>query len=99
MSLDLDERLLLSRHAALKRRTEGVILVLPEQAIRIGGSGGEILHLCDGHRSGRQIVDAACARHPDDPQVANEVIAFLDEMRALGGLVDATSELHADEKT
>ena len=45
MSLDLDRRILLSRHAALKTRADGDVLVLPERAIRLGGSGGEILRL------------------------------------------------------
>jgi coenzyme PQQ biosynthesis protein PqqD len=99
MSLDLDERFALSRHAALKLRAEGVILVLPERAIRVGGSGGEILQLCDGRRSGRQIVGALCSRYPDDPEIERQVIAFLAEMQALGSVVTNASDIARTSKT
>jgi hypothetical protein len=98
MTLDLDERFALSRHAALKVRAEGVILVLPEQAIRVGGSGGEILRLCDGQRSGHEIVAATKARHPDDPRIEHEVIVFLEQMRTLGGVVTATPVSSTDAR-
>jgi coenzyme PQQ biosynthesis protein PqqD len=96
MSLDLDRRFALSQHAALKIREEGAILVLPERAIRIGGSGGEILKLCDGTRSGHQIVSATRERYPDDERVEQEVIAFLSEMQTLGGIASPRSERATD---
>lgn len=87
MSLDLDRRLGLTRHADLKHRRDGDVLVLPERAIRIGGSGGEILRLCDGDRSAREVLGEMQARYPDTPQIESQVTTFLAEMLDLGGLV------------
>lgn len=82
----------LSPHAARKARDQGDVLVLPERAIRLEGSGGEILALCDGSRTSAGIVDVLDARYPETPGLAAEVERFLDEMVAMGGLVrvDAT---------
>ena len=76
----------LSRHAALKTRKEGDILVLPERAIRIGGSGGEILRLCEPPRGRDEIVAEMESRYPDSPEIASVVDQFLEEMIGLGGL-------------
>ena len=89
MTFDLDRRLELSPHAALKARDAGDVLVLPERAIRIGGRGSEILRLCIGGRRGHDVVAALEARYPDSPGIAEEVAAFLAEMTELGGLVSA----------
>ncbi len=86
MSFELDRPIALSPHAALKTRSEGDILVVPERAIRLGGSGGEILRLCDGLRTGRDILAAMRTRYPEDRQLEAQVTAFLDEMWTLGGL-------------
>ena len=77
----------LSRHADLKTRAEGDVLVLPERALRLGGSGGEILRLCDGLRRGHAIVAAMRDRYPESPVIETEIIDFLEEMFALGGIV------------
>ena len=84
-----DGRLVLSRHAALKSRDDGDVLVLPERAIRIGGSGGEILRLCDDGRDAAQIVREMIARYPDTPasELEAEIERFLGEMLQLGGVV------------
>jgi pyrroloquinoline quinone biosynthesis protein D len=92
MSLNLDRQITLWRHAALKTRGEEDVLVLPERAIRLGGSGGEILRLCNDERTGRDIVATMQARYPDAHQIDAEVVAFLAEMVALGGLVAAPPE-------
>ncbi|MEM7409708.1 MAG: pyrroloquinoline-quinone synthase PqqC [Myxococcota bacterium] len=63
------------------------MVVLPERAVRLGGSGREILSLCDGQRSAIEIVDTLRARHPDVDQLADDVHAFLGEMTRLGVLV------------
>lgn len=76
----------LSRHAALKSRTGGDVLVLPERAIRIGGSGGEILRLCEGGRSRDEIVREMKARYPETAGIESEVDRFLAEMLELGGV-------------
>lgn len=82
-----DARYRLSRHAALKTRADGDVLVLPEQAIRLGGSGGEILRLCGEGRTVDELVAALGARYPDAEGLDAEVARFLAEMRALGGVV------------
>jgi len=79
----------LSRHAALKSRRAGDVLVLPERAIRLGGSGGEILRAVDSARSADAVVAAMQARHPDDPAVEGDVREFLARMTALGAVVHA----------
>ena len=90
-------RIELSRHAALKIRAEGDILVLPERAIRVGGSGGEILRLCDGERAPRQIAEEMGRRYPDTQGIERDVRAFLDEMLELGGVVRASDATEARE--
>lgn len=82
-----DERLALSRHADLKTRASGDVLVLPERAIRLAGSGGEILRLCLPERSRSEVLRTMRERYPEDAGVEDHVRAFLDEMIALGGLV------------
>jgi pyrroloquinoline quinone biosynthesis protein D len=80
------ERFEVSRHAALKTRAEGDILVLPERAIRLGGSGGEILRLCDPPRGRDAIVAEMQSRYPDTNEMGVVVDQFLAEMIELGGL-------------
>ena len=77
----------LSRHAALKIRHHGHVLVLPERAIRLEGSGGEILELVDGQRSQADIEAVLDARYPGTEGLAHEIARFLDEMIAMGGVV------------
>ena len=77
----------LSRHAALKTRAQGDVLVLPERAVRIGGSGGEILRLCEGLRDPRAIIDEMRRRYPEAPELETEVALFLREMLTIGALV------------
>ena len=84
----------LSRHAALKIRHHGHVLVLPERALRLEGSGGEILELVDGQRSQAEIQAVLDARYPGTEGLAQEIARFLEEMVALGGVV-ATREAEA----
>ena len=70
-------RYALSRHAALKTRPQHEVLVLPERAIRLEGSGGEILELVDGRRTRDEIVAALDARYPGTEGLADEVDRFL----------------------
>jgi pyrroloquinoline quinone biosynthesis protein D len=86
------DRIALSPHAALKTRAEGDILVLPERAMRIGGSGGEILRLCLEPRTIDDILTELARRHPDVPDLGDSAGAFLDEMIELGGLVRCPEE-------
>ena len=82
----MSERLRLSRHAALKARDHGDVLVLPERAVRLGGSGGEILRLFDRSRSADDAVATLRARHPESPDLESDVRAFVGQMLRLGGL-------------
>lgn len=87
MSLDLDQCFRISRHADLKVRAEGDVLVLPERAMRIGGSGGEILRVIGtkGVR-GRELLETMRARYRQDPDVMAHVTDFVEEMLSLGGI-------------
>ena len=80
-------RYALSRHAALKIRAQGHVLVLPERAIRLEGSGGEILELVDGTRTRDEITAVLDERYPGTDGLAAEVDRFLGEMTAMGGVV------------
>jgi pyrroloquinoline quinone biosynthesis protein D len=93
LSLDPTHRLSLSRHADLKTRRDGTILVLPERAIRLGGSGAEILQLCDGSRSASDLSDTMRQRYGESSDIEAEVLGFLAEMLELGG-IEAT-DMHA----
>jgi hypothetical protein len=94
MSLDLSRSLGISKHADLKTRKDGSILVLPERAIRLGGSGAEILGLVAEKRIVEAVLNAMRARYPDSSdscdsyEVETEVLRFLEEMLSLGALVD-----------
>jgi len=94
MSLDLSHSLGISKHADLKTRKDGSILVLPERAIRLGGSGAEILRLVSEKRKVESVLNTMRARYPDSSdssdssEVETEVLRFLEEMLSLGALVD-----------
>ena len=91
MSLDLSRSLGISKHADLKTRKDGPVLVLPERAIRIGGSGAEILRLVEEKRTVESILSTMRERYPDSSdtrEVAIEVLGFLEEMLNLGALID-----------
>ena len=62
------------------------LVVLPERAVALGGSGAEILALCDGTRSALELASELAARHPEAEGVADAVHDFLDEMVAAGVL-------------
>ena len=90
MSLDLSRSLGVSKHADLKTREDGSILVLPERAIRLGGSGAEILRLVAEERKVESVLNTMRARYPDSSgsaDVTTEVLRFLEEMLGLGGVV------------
>jgi hypothetical protein len=91
MSLDPSRSVGLSKHAELKTRKDGSILVLPERAIRLGGSGAEILRLVTDQRKIESILSTMHARYPGASNasgITTEVMRFLDEMLSLGGIVD-----------
>lgn len=87
-SLELSRTLGISRHADLKTRKDGSVLVLPERAIRLGGSGAEILRLVAERRSAASVLAVMRDRYPDSAEISSAVLDFLEEMLELGGIVD-----------
>ena len=87
MTLERTLRIGLSPHADLKSRAEGEILVLPEQAIRVGGSGAEILRLVERGTTVGALLKALRRRYPDSPELEAEVIEFLEGMLEARGVV------------
>lgn len=78
----------LSPHAQLREDAPegGSMVVLPERAVKLGGSGPEILASCDGTHSTREVARALQAKHPEVDAVWDEVHDFVDEMRRAGVL-------------
>ncbi len=80
-------RPVLASHALVRDEPDGSrVVVLSERAVRIGGSGNEILELCDGTRTGMDVAGARVAAHPGEGSVADEVHDFLEEMGKAGAL-------------
>ena len=65
---------------------DGAVVVLPERAVMIRGSGGEILALCDSKHMTCEIATAFHAMHLDAPSAGDDVHDFIDEMRRAGVL-------------
>ena len=77
----------LASHALVRDEPDdSSTLVLPERALRLGGSGREILALCDGSRTGNAVALEMCTRHPDGAQVFDDVHDFLQELDGLRAL-------------
>ncbi len=64
----------------------GSLVVLPERAVRLGGSGREILEACDGARSVEDVAMQLRAQHADVAQIESDVYAFIEQMQQLGVL-------------
>jgi hypothetical protein len=62
------------------------LVVLPERAVKIGGSGAEMLALADGTRSSLEIAAAIASRHPEAPEARADAHEFLEKMVGLGVL-------------
>jgi pyrroloquinoline-quinone synthase len=77
-------RLRLAAGARLRDDDDGPLVVLAERAVRLNGTGGEILELADGARTACEVAAALRARHPEPPEVERETYAFLEEMERLG---------------
>ncbi len=77
----------LADHALLRDETDGSqMVVLSERAVRVAGSGCEILALCNGEATGVDVALAMRARHPEAERVSDDVYHFLDEMAEAGAL-------------
>jgi pyrroloquinoline quinone biosynthesis protein D len=59
------------------------MLMFPEGALRLQGTGREILERCDGQRSLQQIVEELQARYPggDVSRIQREVESFLESLQ------------------
>lgn len=58
-------------------------LLFPEGAIRLRGTGRDILERCDGEHTVQQIVNELQVRYRTDDaaRIANDVSSFLQELR------------------
>jgi len=80
-------RPVLASHALLRDEPDGrQVVVLSERAVRLGGSGSEILSLCDGRRSGSEVASAMADRHRGEASVTDDVHDFLAAMTKTGVL-------------
>jgi len=61
------------------RDHQGRVLLMPERALRLNNSSFEILTLCDGDRSVRQIAERLHAAHPaaELERIINDTIDYL----------------------
>ncbi|MFI0404467.1 pyrroloquinoline quinone biosynthesis peptide chaperone PqqD [Actinomadura sp. 3N508] len=76
------DRSIVLRHDRVR---DADLLLMPEHAVRLSGTGGRILRLCDGSRTVDDIVAELGESFPDAP-LAVEVPAFLERVRAEGWL-------------
>jgi pyrroloquinoline-quinone synthase len=77
----------LSPHALARLDDEEPMIVLSERAVSLGGSGLEIVQLCDGTRTTLEIVARLAERHPEEPSLAEDVHHFVEELTKLSVLV------------
>jgi len=76
----------LSPHAIARLDDPEPMLVLAERAIKLGGSGLEILQLCDGKHTSLEIAEALAAAHPAEEHVRGDVHEFLEKLVGLHAL-------------
>ena len=77
----------LSPHAMVREEEGATMVVLPERAVKLGGSGREILDACDGERSRDAVARLMRDRHPEIDGIVDDVHEFFDAMEKLGVLV------------
>jgi len=70
----------------VREEGDATVAVLSERAVRITGSGREILPVCDGARSVEAVAAALRARHPDEEAIERDVYDFVERMEGLGVL-------------
>lgn len=76
----------LSPHAIARLDDAEPMLVLSERAVKLGGSGLEIVRLCDGERSSLEIAEALAAKHPEQDHVRTDVHEFFEKLVKLKAL-------------
>jgi pyrroloquinoline-quinone synthase len=75
-----------SPHAIARLDDAEPMLVLAERAIKLGGSGLEILRLCDGEHTCLGIAEALSAAHPAEEHVRADVHEFIEKLVGLHAL-------------
>ena len=72
----------LARAAQLRAHED--LVVLPERAVKLSGSGREILSTCDGARSVEEVAAWMRGRHPEPESIERDCYEFLEQMEKLG---------------
>lgn len=62
------------------------LVVLPERAVKLGGSGSAILAACSGERDVDEVATHLHGLHPEQESIERDVFEFLEEMERLGVL-------------
>jgi len=59
------------------------VILFPEGAIRLQGTGRRVLECCDGQRTFREIIDELRAGYttPDPAQIREDVGKFLEQLQ------------------
>ncbi len=72
----------LARGAKLREdASDGGLVLLPERAVKLGGSGRDIIEYCDGARSVDEVAETLRQRHPHaSPELEREVFDFIESM-------------------
>jgi coenzyme PQQ biosynthesis protein PqqD len=82
-------RLALKARFKWDRREERHMLIFPERGLALNASAAAVLKLCDGTRSDDAIAtELAAERGADMETVRRDVVAFLNDMRRRGLVVD-----------
>ncbi len=80
------KRPVVAPHAMARLDDPEPMLVLAERAVKLGGSGLEIVRLCDGERSCLDIAEALAQAHPTEPHVRGDVHEFVETLVGLKAL-------------
>ena len=56
---------------------EAYVLLYPEGMVKLNGSAGEILAVCNGERSVAEIISLLTEKFPEAPDIETDVIDFL----------------------
>lgn len=78
--LDARPRLAPKARVRVDEKTGDTLLLYPERGLALNASGAEILGLCTGERSVRDIIAALAARHGSHSGLADDVQAFLQRL-------------------
>jgi len=72
------------------RPSQRYLLLYPERGLALNPTAAEILKLCTGHHTVRDIVERLAATYADQPQdvMQREVLAFLGTMMDRGLVKD-----------